>query len=111
AEIFQVVHLELTRPIGLVPRLAGLIGVFDRSAVMHVLAAATTRDRGPEIIQNVAMETDALAGRKRDHPYPHTLALRDQRAADARVGVLGLALEFRLDLRRPRALVRANRGF
>src|SRR5262245_17992141 len=29
AEVLQVVHLELARPVGLVPRLARLIGVFD----------------------------------------------------------------------------------
>jgi hypothetical protein len=40
AEIFQIVNLEFVFSVALVPRFAGLVGVFDRSAIMHMLAAA-----------------------------------------------------------------------
>src|SRR5262249_53467371 len=111
AEILEVVYLELAGPVGLVARLARLVGVFHRGAVMHVLAAAPAGDRGPEIVEHVAVEADALAGRQPDHPYPHPVALRYQGGAHARIGVFGLALELRLDLGRPRTLVRTFRGF
>src|ERR1700739_1126418 len=53
AEILEVVNLELTRAVGLVPCLAGLVGVFDRGAVMDMLTAAAPRHRGPEIIEDM----------------------------------------------------------
>src|SRR5690606_4901816 len=39
AEILKVVHLELAFAVGLVARLAGLVGVFDGAAVVNVLTA------------------------------------------------------------------------
>src|SRR5215475_1379798 len=38
-EVFKIVHLELVLAVALVPRLARLVGVFNRGAVMHMLAA------------------------------------------------------------------------
>src|SRR5262245_11062819 len=102
AEIFEIVDLELAGSVGLVPRLARRIGVFDGGAVVHVLAPAAAAHRGPEIIEHVAVEADALAGREADDPHPHAIGLRYQGAADARVGIGLLALEFRGDGRRPR---------
>src|SRR5580693_9742102 len=51
AEIFQVVDLVLAGAVGLVAGLARLIAVFDRGAVVDMLAAAPAGDRGPEIVE------------------------------------------------------------
>src|SRR5262245_17261968 len=102
AEIFEIVDLELAGSVGLVPRLARRVGVFDGGAVVHVLAPAAATHRGPEVIEHVAVEADALAGREADDPHPHAIGLRYQGAADARVGIGLLALEFRGDGGRPR---------
>src|SRR5262249_40685925 len=109
AEIFEVVHLELAGPIGLVPRLAGCVGVFDGGAVVHVLASAAARHRGPEIVEYVAVEADPLPGLEPDRPYPDAITLRHQRVTDAWIGIVLLALEFRGDLRRPRRFHRGLR--
>src|SRR5262245_50561579 len=93
ADVFQVVDLAFVEPIGLVPGLAGGVGVFDRRAVVHVLAAAPAGDRGPEVVEHVAVEADALARLEADGPDPHAIGFRYQRVADAGVGVLVLALE------------------
>jgi hypothetical protein len=96
------VDLEFAGAVGLVPRLAGRVGVFDGGAVMHVLASAAARHRRPEIVEHVAVEADALARLEPDRPHPHAIAFRYQRVPDARIGIVLLALEFRSDLRRPR---------
>src|SRR5262249_5764792 len=83
----------------LVARFPGCVGVFDGGAVVHVLASAAARHRGPEIVEHVAVEADALAGLEADRPHPDAIALRHQRVPDARVGIVLLALEFRRDLR------------
>src|SRR5271166_5845211 len=77
AEIFQVMDLELARSIGLVPGLARLIGIFDGGAVMDMLTAAAAADRGPEIIEHMAMKADPLAGREADDPDPYPLTFRN----------------------------------
>src|SRR5215831_1143005 len=89
-------------------RLARLIGVFDGGAAVHVLAAASTRDRGPEIIKHVAVEAEALARSQADHPHADAVAFRDQHIAHARIRVIGFAFELRRDLGRPCALVRTH---
>ena len=58
---------------------------------MQVLAAAAAVHRGPEIVQHVAMEADPLAGREPDDPDPRALGLRQQRRADAAVGIAWLS--------------------
>src|SRR6188474_2723272 len=57
AEVFQIVHLELALAIGLVARLAGLIRVFNGRSIVHVLEGAPAQNRGPEIVEHVAVET------------------------------------------------------
>src|SRR3954453_12066602 len=73
AQVFQIVDFELTWPVGLVPGLAWGVGIFDRGAVMHVLASAAARHRRPEIIEHVAMEADPFAGLEPDGPDPHAI--------------------------------------
>src|SRR3984957_3392830 len=77
-EVFKVMNLVLPGAISLVAGLAGRVAVFDRRAVMDVLAPAATRHRGPEIIEHMAVETDPLARRKPDDPAPHAVILRNQ---------------------------------
>src|SRR5215510_9525643 len=89
-------------------RLARLIGVFDGGAVVHVLAAASTRDRGPEIIKHVAVEAEALARSQADHRHADAVAFREQHIAHARIRVIGFAFELRRDLGRPCTLVRTH---
>ena len=60
ADVFQIVHLELARPIAFVPRLAGRVSVFHRRPVHEVLPAAPAAHRRPEIIEHVAVEEDYL---------------------------------------------------
>src|SRR6516165_335855 len=109
AEVFQIVDLELPGPIGFVASLAGRVGIFDRRAVVHVLAPAAAAHCSPEVVEHVAMETDALARLQADHPDARAIALRQQHAADAWVGRVLLPLEFRGDLRRPSRALRALR--
>src|SRR5277367_2410608 len=90
---------------------ARLIAIFDRGAVVDVLAAAPTGNRGPEIIEHVAVETNALAWSEPDHPYPHPVGFRNQGSADTAVVVLPFALEFRGERRRPGRFIGAIRGF
>jgi hypothetical protein len=97
ADIFEIVNLILAGPIGLVPGLAGLIGVFDRRAVMYMLASTSAVHRGPEIIEHVAVETDPLAGSEPNDPHPHALAFREESRADAAVVVKALAVDFSSD--------------
>src|SRR5262249_13963256 len=86
-----------------------LIAVFDRGAVVHVLAAAPAGDGGPEIIEDMAVEPEPLARREPDRPHADAVAFRDQHVADARVWIAALAPELRRDLRPPRGLVGAHR--
>src|ERR1700724_585010 len=51
-------NLELALSVSLMPGLAGVIGVLDGRAVLHMLPAASRSDRRPEIIEHVAMESD-----------------------------------------------------
>src|SRR5262249_56396814 len=92
------------------PRLAWLVGVFDRRAVHQMLAAASARYRGPEIVEHVAVEAEALAGLEADGPHPHAVAFRDELAAHAAVVVLRLALELLLQCLRPLGLLAACGG-
>src|SRR5215211_2072047 len=108
AEVLEIVHLALSRPVRLVAGLARLIGVFDSGSVMDMLAAAASRDRGPKIVENVAVKAEPLAGGKPDHPYADAVAFRHQCVADARIGILGFALELGRDVGRPCALVRTH---
>ncbi len=101
AEIFQVVHLEFAFAIGLVPGLTRLICIFDGGAIMHVLSGAPAGHGRPEIIQHVSMEADALPGSETDDPYARTLILRQQRGADARIGIRALTIELGGNVRRP----------
>src|SRR5262249_10028127 len=70
-------------------------------AIMHVLTTASPRHRGPEIIEHVPVETDALARRKTDNPDARTLVFRQQRGANTRVGILALTLELGGNIGRP----------
>src|SRR6202050_3148691 len=92
AEIFQVMDLVLARPIGLVAGLAGPVGIFDGGTVVDVLAAAPARDRGPEIVEHMAVEADPLARRQPDDPDPDLFVLRKPRGAEAAVIIRFLAL-------------------
>jgi hypothetical protein len=107
ADIFEIMNLVLAGPIGLVPGLAGLIGIFDRRTVMYMLASTSAVHRGPEIIEHVAVETDPLAGSEPNDPHPHALAFREESRADAAVVVQALAVEFCSDRAWPRRFVGA----
>src|SRR5262249_24792514 len=105
SNVFQVVHLRLAFPIALVPRLSGPIRVLDRRAVVQMLAAAAGRDRRPEIVEHVAVESDPLAGLQPDRPHPDAIALRQELRPDAAVRMPPLLFEFlRQPLRPSRAL-------
>ena len=95
--------------VGLVPRLAGKIAVFDGGAVHQMLAAAAAVHRGPEIVQHMAVEADPLARRKPDDPDADLVGLRQQLAADAAVVLAAFALELGLELGRPFAAVFGDR--
>src|SRR5437762_916762 len=109
AEILEVMDLELAGAIGLVPGLAGRVGIFDRGAVVHVLAPAAAGHGGPEIVEHVPVEADALAGLEANGPHADAIALRYQRVADTGIGVVLFPLEFCSDLRRPRRFHRVLR--
>src|SRR5262249_31823385 len=109
AEIFQIMHLELPRPIALVPGLARSVGVFDRGAVTQVLAAAPAADRRPEIIEHMAVKSNPLAPFEADHPDANALVLGEEPIADARIGIALLPFELGSDLRRPGGVLRAFR--
>src|SRR5262249_42377390 len=68
------------------------------------------RHRGPEIVEHVAVEAEALAGLEADGPHPHAVAFRHELAADARVVALRLALELLLQGLRPLALLAVRGG-
>src|SRR5262245_16448827 len=91
------------------PRLAWRIGVLDRRAVHEMLPAAPAVDRGPEIIEHMAVEADPLARLQPNDPDPHLLVLRKQLTADTAVVQLVFALEFGLDLGRPLTAVLVHR--
>ena len=71
--------LNSPRPISLVAGLAGLVGVFDRGAVVDCWRPRAAGHRSPEIVEHVAVKADALAGREPDDPDPHAFALGQQR--------------------------------
>src|SRR5262249_57006347 len=73
-------------------------------------ARAAGRNRGPKVIQHVTMEAKALAGGKADYPNAGALVLRQQRAANAWVRGLALALELGSDVCRPLRLFLFIRG-
>ena len=75
AEIFKIMHLELSCGVGFVAGLAGLVGIFDGGTVMDMLATATARYRRPEVIQHMTMEADSLARLQPDLPDPHPFIL------------------------------------
>src|SRR6516225_7217273 len=100
-------HLVLPLAIGLVAGFTRRVVVFDGGAVMHMLAPAAAAHGSPEIIEHVAVESDALAGLQPDHPDADAVAFRNELAADARVRTALLALEFGCDLGRPCRIVRA----
>ena len=95
AEVFEIVDLVFARPVGLVPGLARLVGVFDGGAVHQVLAAAAAVHRGPEIVQHVAVEADPLARLEPDDPDPHLVGFGQQLGADAAVGAGGFRARIR----------------
>ena len=74
--------------------LARLIGEFDDAAIMHILSGAAAADTGPEIIQHVAVKSDALARRKANDPDARTFGIRQKRIADARIWNFCLVREF-----------------
>src|ERR1700677_4768298 len=101
ADIFQVMDLVLAGPIGLVPGLAGLIGIFNGRAVVDMLTPAHASHVGPEVIEHMSMKAEPLAGGEPDHPDPRALGFRQKHVADAAIRVLSLVLEFSGDRRRP----------
>src|SRR5205807_7953642 len=107
AEIFKVVDLALAGGISLMAGLTRRIGVFDRGAIVHVLAAAAAAHASPKIIEDVAVEANAFARIEPDHPYANAIALRNQLAADAWIGILLLPFELSHEFRRPCQFIRA----
>src|SRR5262249_35204200 len=102
ADIFQIVNCEFALAYPAVPCLVGLVGPFDRRAILSMRASAAARNRGPKVIQHVTMEAKALARGKPDDPYAGALILRQQRGANARIRIPTLALELGSDVSRPR---------
>src|SRR6266446_4791249 len=102
AEIFEIVHLELAAAISFVPGFAGGVGILDGGPVVYVLASAAAGHCGPEIIEHVTVESNALTGLEADGPHAYAIALRHQRVADAGIGIVLLPLELCKDFRRPR---------
>ena len=96
--------LNSPAPYVLVARLARIVGVLDRGAVHQVLAPAPAVHRGPEIVQHVAMEADALAGLQPDRPHAQLLGLGQKLGTDAAVRLLGLARELGFQRGRPLGL-------
>src|SRR5262249_6446712 len=74
-------------------------------AVHQVLAAAAWRDGGPEIVQHVSMEAEALPRLEPDGPYPELVGFRNQFAAHAPMGAARFAGELLLQRGRPFAPV------
>ena len=68
ADIFQIVNCEFAFAEASVPCLVGLVGEFDRRAILYMRARAAGRNRGPKVIQHVTMKAKALAGGKADYP-------------------------------------------
>src|SRR5262249_37485975 len=61
ADVLEVVYLVVAFLVGLVPRLAGLVAVLDRGAVVEVGARpAVGRDR-PEIVEHVTVKAETFA--------------------------------------------------
>src|SRR5215467_7588576 len=85
ADIFQIVNCEFALAYPAVPYLVGLVGPFDRRAILYMRASAAAGNRDPKVIQHVTMEAKALARGKPDDPYAGALILRQQRGANARV--------------------------
>src|SRR5205823_8155347 len=75
ADVLEIVHLALACPVGLMPRLAGPIAVLDRRAVLQMLPPASRRDRRPEIIEDMAVQSDPFAGLQPDRPHADAVAL------------------------------------
>ena len=105
ADIFQIVNCEFALAYPAVPYLVGLVGPFDRRAILYVRASAAAGNRDPKVIQHVTMEAKALARGKPDDPYAGALILRQQRGPNARVRILTLALELGSDVGWPRRRV------
>ena len=101
ADVLEIVHLGVAGRMGLVPGLAGRIGVLDRAAVVHMGAGAPGGQHRPEIVEHVAVEAQPLARLEPDVPDPYPVALGDQPLTDATVGARPLALELGGDLGRP----------
>ena len=62
AEVLEIVDLVLAKPVGFVARLAGIVAVLDGRAVHQMLPAAAAVHRGPEIVQDMAVEAAHPAG-------------------------------------------------
>src|SRR5580698_5860600 len=98
-------HLVLAKAIGFVPGFAGGIAVFNRRAVHQMLAAASSRYRGPEVIKHMAVEADPFAGGEANDPDPNLFVFRKQRGADAAVIALFFPIELGRDGSRPCRLI------
>src|SRR6516162_11881011 len=61
ADIFQIVNCEFALAYPAVPYLVGLVGPFDRRAILYMRASAAAGNRDPKVIQHVTMEAKALA--------------------------------------------------
>src|SRR5579883_175628 len=109
-KVFEIVDLVLPEAIALVPGFARLVGVFDRGAVLEVLAPTSAGYGGPEVIQHVAMKPQPLAGSKPDDPHPDTFVLRQQGRPHAAVMVLLFTLELGRNCGGPRRRVGAIGG-
>src|SRR5262249_40355702 len=88
-----------------VPRFAGSVAVLNSRAVHHMRAAAAAGHAGPEIIEDVAMKSNALARLESNCPYADAIAFRDQSLSDAAVRFAPFSLEFGGVFRRPSGVV------
>src|SRR5215211_82590 len=66
-----------------------------------MLAATARGQRGPEVIEHMAVEADPLTRLQPDDPHPHSLVVGKQLSSHTRIGIACLALELRPDFRRP----------
>src|SRR5262249_31967643 len=108
ADVLEIMHFELAWTVSLVTGLAGLIGVFDGRAVHQMLASPPAGYRCPEIVEDVAMEAEALARLQADRPDPEPLILRYQLVANAAIRAFALARKFIFQRFRPFGLLAAR---
>src|SRR3954463_1266465 len=74
--VLEIVHLEVPLGMALVTGLAGRMGVLHDCPVVEMPTRFAAGRAGPEVVEDMAVEAEALAWCKADIPDPHALVLR-----------------------------------